>query len=252
MKTRSQTRAEIEEISELVEMMEIMEVVTTSDDDIKENITYILENEPEIEIIAPPKKESKFIMIFDVETNGLLPKNQPPIELCPHILQLSFIIYDEANNETVRTFNEYVTINDSVVISEEATKINGITREKCQELGRPIEYILDEFYHEYMRCDTIVAHNIEFDSRMVKIEILRLDYPCYKYAIIFQQNMRTKFYCTMLHGVIICNLPGRYGKKWPTLLELHMIIFGIVPNGLHDALVDTKACFECYKVLIRN
>jgi DNA polymerase III alpha subunit (gram-positive type) len=258
MKTRSQTRAEIKEMTELVEMMEVFEIERPKDEmEIVENdnITYTFETEPEIEIVDPSKKKSRYIMIFDVETNGLLSRVQKPIELCPQILQLSFIIYDEANNETVRIFNEYVDVDDSVEIPEDTIKINGITREKCKELGRPIEYILDEFYNEYMRCETIVAHNIDFDSRMVKIEIMRHSSSmlCIDPSVVFNldQNIDRKIYCTMLHGVNLCNIPGRYGKKWPTLLELHLKIFGCVPDGLHDALVDTKACFECYKILIK-
>ena len=46
-------------------------------------------------------------LVFDVETNGLLPrvqKNGPPISISeyPHILQLSFAVYDISQKKTIK------------------------------------------------------------------------------------------------------------------------------------------------------
>lgn len=200
------------------------------------------------------KRDHNLTLIFDVETNGLLTKGQKNIEECPYILQLSFLVYDDSNNEIIKTFNSYVNIDNSVEISKETIDINGITREICNNHGLPIENILNEFSYEYMRCNKIVAHNIDFDKRMIKIEIIRNSFkminmdidPC----LIFNDNLDKKLYCTMMHGIELCKLPGRYGKyKYPSLSELHTKLFNNIPGGLHDALVDTKACYDCYKCL---
>ena len=42
-----------------------------------------------------------------------------------------------------------------------------------------------------------------------------------------------------------CQLPGKYGYKWPTLSELHIKLFGEDFEGGHDALEDVKACAKC-------
>jgi DNA polymerase III epsilon subunit-like protein len=49
-----------------------------------------------------------------------------------------------------------------------------------------------------------------------------------------------------------CRLPGRYGFKWPTLQELHGILFGEPMEGAHRALSDVRACARCYGELKRK
>ena len=45
--------------------------------------------------LSPIIRSSNVVMIFDVETNGLLNgRNIPKLEECPYILQLSYILYD--------------------------------------------------------------------------------------------------------------------------------------------------------------
>ena len=48
------------------------------------------------------------ILVFDVETNGLLPKNNIyghpiPMEKYPYILQLSYTIYDNEKKKNITT-----------------------------------------------------------------------------------------------------------------------------------------------------
>ena len=38
----------------------------------------------------------------------------------------------------------------------------------------------------------------------------------------------------------------RMYKKYPTLSELYDTLFGNIPVGLHDSMVDVEACLECY------
>jgi DNA polymerase III epsilon subunit-like protein len=208
-------------------------------------------------------KEPKLIIVFDVETNGLIPKkNSMSISQNinnPYILQLSFIVYDVANMIENRVFNSYVNVDDSVMISPKITELTGITREKCKSLGNPIEDVLIEFYKEYERCDVIVAHNISFDREMINIEILRnhskmTELGYVRPEIIFNNtynHIHNKYlFCTMLHGKSTCNIIVETSKrsyiKFPKLSELYFKLFGEVPEGLHDALVDTRVCLKCY------
>ena len=54
--------------------------------------------------IEAPKRKT-IIMVFDVETSGLLPKkdksnpNHIPVEDYPYILQLSYALYDISSNK---------------------------------------------------------------------------------------------------------------------------------------------------------
>ena len=50
----------------------------------------------------------------------------------------------------------------------------------------------------------------------------------------------------MLSATDYCQLPGRYGFKWPTLQELHSTLFNESFDGAHDALSDVRACARCF------
>ena len=122
----------------------------------------------------------KRAMVFDVETTGLLPKKDPitkkypPIASWPYILQLSFAIYNVDTWSIERVYNSYVKVAPEIEIAPIITELTGITRQIVDERGIPIGDVLTEFYMEYLKCDVIVAHNIEFDKEMILLEFGRL------------------------------------------------------------------------------
>lgn len=224
---------------------------------------------------------NNIVMVFDVETTGLIPKRPQSttletIKSCPYILQLCFVLYDMDKQEIIRKFNSYVDVDDSVEISPKITEITGIVRETCKSRGIPIQDVLTEFYRAYQSCDVIVAHNIDFDKEMIMIEVMRnyqkmYSNGCENPSILFNEIHNVVYskhlYCTMRYGKDLCDLwvecktdsksviktdgtteepnKRRY-KKNPKLSELHFKIFNEIPDGLHDALVDTLACLKCY------
>jgi len=119
------------------------------------------------------------ICVFDVETTGLLPKLSPYSnqkinpETLPYITQLSYALYDIEAKMLIKTFNQYVNVPAHVSISEKVSTLTGITREKLNELGVDINVVLESFYDAYSRSDIAVAHNIEFDGRMIELETKR-------------------------------------------------------------------------------
>ena len=211
-------------------------------------------------------------MVFDVETTGLIPKRDPiakfstNIDTCPFILQLSFIIYDTTIAQVIREFNSYIKIHDTVVISQKITQITGITSETCKSLGVPIEDALVEFFHEYIRCDKIIAHNIAFDREMILLEITRnysklIAHGCNNPEIIFNDIYNfinhKQMVCTMTTGKSLCNIlvetsNKKTYQKYPKLSELHFKLFNVIPDGLHDALVDSSICLACYLKMTEN
>ena len=201
------------------------------------------------------------ILIFDVETTGLLKKDEPS----PYITQLSFLVYDRASQSVKDSFAHYIRIPDEVVIPPIVTELTGITRATCDEQGVPIVEALVAFYRAYVSCDTIVAHNLKFDQQMMCEELVRnysamvdalddWDEPSVIFNELYNRVHGKQLYCTMLAGIDVCNLwtstagasaPRKY-KKYPKLSELHQALFGSVPEGLHDATVDTEACLNCF------
>jgi DNA polymerase III subunit alpha len=50
----------------------------------------------------------------------------------------------------------------------------------------------------------------------------------------------------------LCRLPrwGNAGFKWPTLMELHVHVFGEPYDDPHDAASDLRACARCFFKLL--
>lgn len=226
------------------------------------------------------------ILVFDVETTGLIPKptyetemlnpeqsanplNQlliaktkqkvpPPIEAYPHILQLSYIIYNLGQRSIEETYNAYINVDESIDISEKITEITGITRQICTERGIHLVDALSKFAEAYSRCDFIVAHNMDFDSAAINAEMRRHGIE----HTMFLPTDSGKLYCTMKNSIHICNImvdrkrpkpsvegqtpaPISQYKKFPKLSELYQHLFGIVPENLHNSLIDTLVCLRC-------
>jgi DNA polymerase III epsilon subunit-like protein len=208
--------------------------------------------------LSPVTNRRHRIMIFDVETSGLLPKTRQGVALTdlPHILQITFVIFDTQYWRTVKSVDLYIKIAENVEISPLITDLTGITREMCDQ-GVPIEKAMHEFYQEYVQCDVFVAHNIQFDREMVRVEMERCidkgnaqsDYSQVFNEDVMKQQQKSTF-CTMRVGRNLCKIE-RMGKngvyfKSPKLVELYEHLFGMTPLGLHSSLVDTYVCLRCF------
>lgn len=211
---------------------------------------------------------SSKVLVFDVETTGLLPQKprdstqQIPLSEYPHIIQLSFAVYDLNNNRLVRTYDSYVKIDAAIEISEHVSKLTGITGDICNNSGNSITDVLKEFYVAYMESNAIVAHNMDFDEKMILIEFERYKEQMMKlvpdYTALFnktQEQMNgVERYCTMRKGITLCNImveskiPGKPARaKWPKLAELYAKLFdGETVDGMHNSMVDVMACLRCY------
>jgi DNA polymerase III epsilon subunit-like protein len=208
--------------------------------------------------LSPVTNHRHRIMIFDVETSGLLPKTRQGVALTdlPHILQITFVIFDTQYWRIVKSVDLYIKIAENVEISPLITDLTGITREMCDQ-GVPIEKAMHEFYQEYVQCDVFVAHNIHFDREMVRVEMERCvdkgkaqsDYSQVFNEDVMKQQQKSTF-CTMRVGRNLCKIE-RMGKngvyfKSPKLVELYEHLFGMTPLGLHSSLVDTYVCLRCF------
>lgn len=192
------------------------------------------------------------LLIFDVETTGLLPKAGSG-ELNPHIIQFSFILYNVEDNIIEETHNYYIQVGPDVVISPKITELTGITRDMCESKGIHIVDALLHFSRAYDQATMVIAHNHSFDSAMVKIEVERnREHPRANFINMFQPDGPSKIqFCTMRSSVNICNImvekPGQKPyKKWPTLLELYRHQFASTPDNLHNSIVDVLVCMRCF------
>jgi len=190
-------------------------------------------------------RKVKGYLFFDVETTGL-PKNwnAPVSELenWPRIVQLAWLEYDLNGNELSR-YNNIVKPN-GFTIPDEATKIHGITTEQAKKDGVMINEILKKFSSVIDKAEMLIAHNIDFDQKVVGAEFLRAD--------ISNSLFNIKKFCTMKESTDFCQIPGNYGFKWPSQLELHNKLFNASFEDPHNALVDVTVCAKCFFELIKR
>jgi DNA polymerase III epsilon subunit-like protein len=182
------------------------------------------------------------------------------LELWPHIVQFSYIIFDTETNTIVKLKDCIIKVLDSLVISEDASKIHGITNEMTEK-GVNLNDALKEFFDSLRNVHLLVGHNIEFDINMLYIELLRIIYyqeniSSYKFDLHLLTNYKN-IYCTMKESIELCNIKmisklGKEYKKFPKLSELHEKLFGIIPKNLHNSLIDILITLRCFMKLKYN
>lgn len=185
------------------------------------------------------------ILFFDTETTGV-PKNyrapMTDLENWPRLVQLGYVIYDLQDGGEWMEYAAFedVVIPEGFVISEEVSKIHGITQALAVEHGVPLFHALSKFMNWASICDTIVGHNLSYDFNVLGAEFIRcsLNNPLVGKAQ----------YDTMLKSVNFCKLPGsRLGQyKWPKLQELHLKLFNEPLAQTHTALDDIRQTAKCY------
>ena len=235
-------------------------------DDSDRSTNFVDESDTDDDIgDGTPASKRNLVLVFDVKTTDLILKREPmqriDVKNSPYILQLCFIIFDLDKQEIIARYNSYIDIHDSVIISPKITSRTGIVRDLCNN-GNTIDEVLFEFYHWYILCNEIVAHNLQFDKEMIIIECIR-NYDRMKvkhceisilFSDIYNNRKNKLYYCTMLYGKNVCNIlrASSYNsshtyKKYPTLSELHETLF--IDNTLpqcHDASMDVMVCLKCY------
>lgn len=189
------------------------------------------------------------IVAFDVETTGIplfeIPSDDPRQ---PHITQLAAVMYDDGK-EVGRM--DMLVKPDGWKLPEEIERFNqehntGITQERLEAEGLPIAEVVDEFMTFIASAERIVAHNVSFDRRMLRIELKRLGQP--EQADEWKADER--FFCTMKESTNITKLdfkkPKKNAYKQPKLEELYRHCFGADMDGAHNALHDTLNAMKCY------
>ena len=186
-------------------------------------------------------------LFFDTETTGL-PRNWnapvTDVKNWPRMVQLAWLLYDEAGNEVIRS-NDIIQP-DGYRIPKASSLIHGITTEKAKEEGIPVGEVLNKFSYAFDSADYLIAHNIDFDDKIVGAEFIRAE-------------METDFFkksriCTMKSSIQYCRLPGRFKGKFknPTLTQLHTKLFGHGFDDAHDALADVIACADSFFELVKR
>jgi DNA polymerase-3 subunit alpha len=204
------------------------------------------------------------ILVFDTETTGL-PKskiiNKDVLHLWPYIVQFSYIIFDTEFKTLIKMKDCIIRVPDFITISEEVSKIHGITNDISLTKGVNIVDVLNEFFVDFSSVDYIVGHNVSFDLNMIRAELNRVIINANDVEQLseFQThlsrvNTTTNIYCTMKESIALCAIQtkdkfGRSYNKFPKLIELYQKLFNVTPNNLHNSLNDVIVCLRCFMKL---
>lgn len=184
-------------------------------------------------------------LFFDTETTGLPRDWKAPVtdlNNWPRLVQLAYLQFD--NNGNKISEGDFIIKPSGFIIPMESSNIHGITHEKAMNEGVDLHNVLIDFHALINNSQTLVAHNMSFDEKIVGSEFLRNG---------FHNTIPSKpKICTMEKTTYFCNIPGFYGKpKWPKLSELHYKLFGFEFEEAHNAMIDINATAKCFWELKR-
>lgn len=181
----------------------------------------------------------EMILFLDTETTGFPQKNlleQDPMQA--KIVQIAALLTDNKGN--IKASLNFLINHADLQIPDRLVELHGVSAERCALEGIAPDSFL-KLMQSFLDCSTlVVAHNIEFDEKMLNIHGL------------FIKSTKV---CTMELSRPICRLSfkdGKSGFKNPKLSEAYQYFSGKVLENAHDALADVMACKEIYFKLMGN
>jgi DNA polymerase-3 subunit epsilon len=183
-------------------------------------------------------------LFFDTETTGLPKSWKAPVtylENWPRLVQLAYLLYDKDGNKI--TEKSFIIKPNGFTIPEESSKIHRISTNRAIKEGIELKEALNDFQLAANKAEFLVAHNMNFDEKIIRSEFLR--------NMMIDNIANKKKICTMINTANLCRIVGQYGYKWPKLSELHYKLFQTDFEEAHDAAFDILATAKCFWELRR-
>lgn len=199
----------------------------------------------------------KTALFYDTETTGLPLYREPSTHPDqPRVTQLAAELCIEETGETIAEM-DFIILPAGWTIPQEVANLTGLTTELALVQGVPIDTVLPEFVELWKRAGMRVAHNEQFDQRLLRIELVRS--PMYAGQIVngvpFADHWKAApAFCTQGASTKIVNAGRPKGEKAKTasLREAYMHFTGKTLDGAHNARVDVRACKEVYYAIKRH
>lgn len=193
-------------------------------------------------------------LVFDTETNGFATADYKDPKMC-RVTQLAWKFFN-SEGKCFKSFSSLIKPDGWTIPTKEeliAKKSkdpdffinNNMSTERCEREGKPMAWAMVEWVKALEECKYLIAHNIEFDKKVMASEMYRM-------AIVI--NNKPCAVDTMKPSTDICKIPSpnKAGYKWPTLIELYTWLFKKPFDGAHDAMVDVDACADSFFELKRR
>lgn len=159
----------------------------------------------------------------------------------PRMIHLSWIILDKELNP-VDDFDQIINP-EGFSFTPEIAKRCKIDEEDIKTKGANLEDVLKAFDKSLDQAEYVFSHNQNFNENVIAAEYLRKG--------IRHSLFRKESFCLMQESTFFCKLPSKKGGyKWPTLSELHSIIFKKAYSPPNNARADVIAATRCFKALM--
>jgi DNA polymerase III epsilon subunit-like protein len=186
-------------------------------------------------------------LFFDTETTGLpIDRRVPALENgvnWPQLVSLSWSLWNAS--ECVKSAS-YIIRPQGWIISAKSITVHGINQEKAEAEGLPLAEVMAEFRADVMRCNRIVAHNMEFDKNVI----------FHAFAWHLKKDPRRFWppneFCSQTKAKDELKLPWAYSKpsdpyKLPGLDELYTATFNEpAPPAAHSSSRDVEVLEKIY------
>lgn len=177
-------------------------------------------------------------LFFDTETTGFAQPALPPAHRGQaHLVEIGAQLYD--GDRLLQAASLIINPGD-VDFSPGAVAAHGITPERAKAEGVPEIVALDVFDRMASLADEWVAHNADFDMRIMDIAHKRVGRP-----LVMPKTVT----CTMKIAAPLTKLAGGYGRgfKWPKLQEAYEHFFPGKPfEHAHSAFYDCTYCRDIW------
>lgn len=183
--------------------------------------------------------------VLDTETTGLFDFSKPADgEGQPRMASIAMIYLDEMLN-VEREIHTLISPDGwEMDPNSEAAKITGLTTARLIDEGVPVHAALDEYISAVKEERVFVAHNSQYDLKVLRGELRRAGIPD-----LFEN---TKNICTMRGLTDVVKAPkanGSKGWKFPKLSEA-MAHFGGASREAHNALSDAQDCVFLFRKMV--
>lgn len=167
----------------------------------------------------------KRVIVFDTETTGLLLHPSAPLSAQPRIIEFAAVIL----NDGIIEGKGSLIINPGVEISDEITKITGLTNADLK--AAPFfTAVLPKIRGVFKNIDMVMAHNLSFDKGMLMNDLER-----FEARKDFPWPLRELCTVELYHEL--------FGYR-PSLKKLYARIMGEPLKQTHRALDDVLALVE--------
>lgn len=158
----------------------------------------------------------------------------------PRMIHISWIIMDGELNP-VDDYDQII-VPEGFSFNDDIEKRCRIDQEDIDTKGAPLEDVLKAFDKSLEQVDYVIAHNLNFNENVLAAEFLRKGIS---HSLFTKERV-----CLMQESTFFCKLPSKTGGyKWPSLSELHSIIFKKAYAPPNNARADVIAATRCFKAL---